>query len=270
MKLDKLHGGKPWVMLTAYDALMAREAEGGGADLLLVGDSVGGAVLGYTGVSQVTLEDMIHHGKAVVRGRQSIPVIVDMPHDTYTEPKQALASAHALMGTGGDAVKLEGPLPDIVRHLVNNSIPVMGHLGYTPQSGQPAVVGRDVQTAKWLLQQCLQLQRAGAFALVLELVPREVSATISKALSIPVIGIGSGPDVDGQVLVITDMWGESDARYKFLKQFGCLRADKHKAVSEYAREVRDRRYPEDAHSFHIRKNERQAWAAELERLNSDL
>lgn len=249
-------------MLTAYDALMATEAEGGGADILLVGDSLGRAVLGYEDENEVSLQDMIHHSRAVMRGVKNIPVIADFPSDTYNDEEMALNSARALMHTGVDFVKLEGHLPEIVKHLTNHDIPVIGHLGYTPQTAPKQgskIVGKTFETANTLLEQAKSLQQAGACGLVLEMVPREVSYTITFLLKIPVIGIGSGPDTDGQVLVITDMWGESDIEFKFLRKFGQVGFDRREAVRKYASAVREKVYPADSNSFHILKRERDMW-----------
>lgn len=242
-----------WVMLTAYDALMASQAESGGADILLVGDSLGGAVLGCNGVSQVGLADMVHHGRAVLRGRRKVPVVIDMPFGTCATEPMAFASADKLMETGCEAVKIEGCVPGIIRKLKAKSVPVMAHLGYTPQSGEPRIVGRDKDGAARLLDESRRLEDAGAFALVLELVPREASKAVAEALRIPVIGIGSGPDVDGQVLVITDMWGESGKDFKFLQRFGEIGKAKIAAVGSFAAAVRSGAFPSDANSFHMKK-----------------
>ncbi len=255
--------GLPWVMLTAYDALMTMEAEAGGADLILVGDSLGQAVLGYEGVSQVSMQDMVHHGSAVVRGRKNVPVIIDMPHQSYTSPGQAVDNARLLMNCGCEMVKLEGCLEETIRAITADNIPVMGHLGYTPQSGTPKVVGREMESAQALLQDCQKIAAAGCCALVLELVPREVAAIVRDQLSIPVIGIGCGPDVDGQVLVITDMWGESSADFKFLRRFGAISTNKETAIQAYAQAVRSGDFPNDDESFHMKKAERHAWLKEI-------
>jgi 3-methyl-2-oxobutanoate hydroxymethyltransferase len=251
-----------WVMLTAYDANMARTVEAGGADLILVGDSLGRAALGYKSENEVSLDDMIHHAKAVLRARQNIPVIVDLPYQTYDLPDQALASAQKVLGTGADFVKLEGPLFDVIEHLSQKNIPVIAHLGYTPQTADPQqskVKGNRLDSADQLLKECLGVERAGAKMLVIEMVPREVAATIAQRLSIPVIGIGSGPDVDGQVLVTPDMWGENKAPFKFLEAFGDVGSAMREACSAYATAVRSKEYPEDRHSFHIKKDEKDAW-----------
>lgn len=253
---------QPWVMLTAYDANMARAIERSGADLILVGDSLGRAVLGYHDENEVSLNDMIHHAKAVLRGRKSIPVIVDLPYDTYNTPEEALASARQVMDTGADFIKLEGPLFDIISTLVQHDIPVVAHLGYTPQTAPKVgskVVGKDVSAGDKLLQESLLVERAGACMLVIEMVPREVSLTITKSCRIPVIGIGCGPDTDGQVLVTPDMWGENDAPFKFLRRFGQVLECKTKACAAYAQAVRERSYPGDENAFHMNKGELELW-----------
>ncbi|MBF0198684.1 MAG: 3-methyl-2-oxobutanoate hydroxymethyltransferase [Planctomycetes bacterium] len=252
----------PWVMLTAYDALMAREAEQGGADLLLVGDSLGKAVLGYDDEKEVMLSDMIHHSQAVMRGVRNIPVVADLPYGTYDNLEVALDSSRQLMALGVNMVKLECDLPHIISHLNAHDIPVMAHLGYTPQTAAKEgskVVGNEIDSAELLLQESLSVEKAGAVALVLEMVPREVAASIAHILAIPVIGIGSGPDVDGQVLVTTDMWGESDVSFKFLKKFGQISQAKRDAVEAYSAEVRQRTYPADENSFHIKKKFLSTW-----------
>lgn len=254
--------GEPWVMLTAYDALMAKYAESGGADLLLVGDSISKAVLGYKDVGEVSLDDMIHHSKAVVRGRKEIPIIADLPDKTYETEAVGLDSAKRLMDTGVDAVKLEGCLSPVLNGISSADIPVVAHLGYTPQTAEKSktkVVGNRLDTAKKLWSECVEVEKAGAIALVLEMVPREVSKAISEYVSIPIIGIGSGPDVDGQVLVTTDMWGDSNVNFKFLKKFGEMSEYKKVSVQQYSKEVRARAYPSDDHSFHIHSQEKQAW-----------
>lgn len=252
----------PWVMLTAYDALMAQEAECGGADILLVGDSLGKAVLGYEDETEVSLSDIQHHCKAVVRGTREIPIIADLPFETYEDPELALNSSHTLMETGVDMVKLEGFKPEIFAHLLKHEIHAVAHLGYTPQTASKEgskVVGKTISTAETLLEESKKLEEAGACALVLEMVPREVAYAIQLSLKIPVIGIGSGPDVDGQVLVITDMWGESDVEFKFLKKFSDLKQAKIDAVNRYVTEVKAKTYPSDSHSFHILKKEKDIW-----------
>jgi 3-methyl-2-oxobutanoate hydroxymethyltransferase len=250
------------VMLTAYDANMARAIERAGADLILVGDSLGRAVLGYQDENEVSLSDMIHHAKAVLRGRKTIPVIVDLPFNTYNTPAEALDSAQRVMAIGADFVKLEGPLFAVISELTQHQIPVVAHLGYTPQTANKTgskVVGKDCETAENLLQDCLKVEQAGACMLVIEMVPREVSSTIAQQCRIPVIGIGCGPDTDGQVLVTPDMWGENDAPFKFLHRFGEVLECKTKACSAYAKAVRERSYPADENAFHMKKSDLELW-----------
>ena len=258
----RLPSGTPWVMLTAYDAIMAHAIEEGGGDLILVGDSLGRAVLGYDSENEVSLDDMIHHARAVMRKRTRCPVIVDLPFDTYNSPDQALASAQKVHSIGCDAVKLEGPLNEVIRNLSQNGIPVVSHLGYTPQTASAEgskVVGKDLEQAEELLAASLQVQNAGACMLVIEMVPREVAKVISNELDIPVIGIGSGPDCDGQVLVTTDMWGDHQVNFKFLASFGNLLENRTDACRAYTQAVRSGKFPADDNSFHIKKTEKETW-----------
>lgn len=245
-----------WAMLTAYDALMARQLEEGGADWLLVGDSMGSAVLGYEGVAQVQLGDMLHHCAAVCRGRNKVPVIMDLPAGSYASTDQAVESAMLARQAGADAVKLEGCLPDTIKAISDSVLPVMAHLGYTPQTGKPKVAAKDSDSARILFEEAKTVEAAGAVSLVVELVPREVSKQLCEALQIPVIGIGCGPDVDGQVLVTTDMWGDHDFNFKFLRKFARVNDLKLKAVREFVDAVRKGDYPSDGESFHMPKPER--------------
>ena len=258
---------QPWVMLTAYDANMTRAIETSGADFILVGDSLGRAVLGYQDENEVSLNDMIHHAKAVLRVRKAIPVIVDLPYNTYNTPDQALVSAGQVMATGANFVKLENPSLEVMSILRLNNIPVVAHLGYTPQTAPKSgskVVGKDAGVAEKLLRDSLLVEQAGACMLVIEMVPREVSATMTRLCRIPVIGIGCGPDTDGQVLVTTDMWGENDAPFKFLRRFGQVFEGKTKACAEYAQAVRERNFPADENAFHMNKSELELWRARHE------
>jgi len=249
-------------MLTAYDAIMTRAIEDGDGDLILVGDSLGRAVLGYDSENEVSLDDMIHHARAVLRKRTRCPVIVDLPFNTYNNPDQALASAKKVHAIGCDAIKLEGPLSESISTISKSGIPVVAHLGYTPQTAPSEgskVVGKNLEQARQLLEDCLLIENAGACMLVIEMVPREVAKVITEKISIPVIGIGSGPDCDGQVLVTTDMWGDHPVAFKFLKSFGSLLDNRTKACRSYAEEVRTGAFPSDKNSFHIKQAEKEAW-----------
>ncbi len=257
--LLKMKGeGKRIVMLTCYDALFARLLDTSGVDVLLVGDSVNQVLAGAETTLSATLEQMIYHTKIVRRGAQRALVVCDMPFLTYqVTPAEAIRNCgRVLAETGCHAVKVEGgaPIAPTVRSLVDVGIPVMGHLGLTPQSvntlGGYHVQGRDDATALRLKSDALALQEAGAFAIVLELVPAPRASEITKSLTIPTIGIGAGPACDGQVLVLHDMLGLNERfTAKFVKKYAALAEDVREAVSLYAAEVREGRYPGPEHSF---------------------
>jgi 3-methyl-2-oxobutanoate hydroxymethyltransferase len=251
--------GRPIVALTAYDVLFARLLEEAGVDVVLVGDSLGQVVLGYPSTLPVTVDEMIHHASAVRRGAPASFVVVDMPFLSFqVSVEEAIRNAGRVMKeTGAQAVKLEGGDGAVVRTvqaLVAVGIPVMGHLGLRPQSvhtlGGYRVQGRDPASAGVMKEQALALETAGAFSIVLELVPAELAGEISRSLTVPTIGIGSGPRCDGQVLVLYDALGlNTDFRPRFLKHFAELREVALEGVRAYAREVRDRTYPGSEHSF---------------------
>jgi len=230
--------------LTAYDYPSARLLDETGIDLILVGDSLGMVVLGQKDTVDVTLDEMIHHLKAVRRGVSHAPVAVDLPSHTYDTPEQALASARKLMEAGADAVKLEGPLPRIIKYLVDSGIQVIGHLGMLPQhvreEGGYNRKGKSEEEALALLDAALSLQTAGCCAIVLELVESSLSEKISKDLDIPTIGIGSGLGCDGQILVTTDLLGlQPWFRPSFVKPKADLATPFQNAVKEFIRETRD-------------------------------
>lgn len=247
------------VALTAYDALFARFVEEAQVDLLLIGDSLGQVVLGYPSTIPVTLEEMIHHGKAVRRGAPDSFLVLDMPFLTYqVSTEDALRNCGRVMKeTGVQAVKLEGgavPTCRAVEALVHAGIPVMGHIGLTPQSvhalGGYRVQGREEAAAERLRHQAIALEEAGCFALVLELVPSELATEISESLSIPTIGIGAGAGCDGQVLVLYDALGLNTGFHpKFLKTFGDLGQGVRDALGSYVEEVREGKYPGPEHGF---------------------
>jgi 3-methyl-2-oxobutanoate hydroxymethyltransferase len=251
--------GEKIVALTAYDVIFARIVEAAGVDLILVGDSLGQVVLGYPSTIPVTLDEMIHHGKAVRRGAPESFVVLDMPFLSYqVSTEEALRNAgRVLKETRVQAVKVEGgsgATCRAVEAMVRAGIPVMGHLGLTPQSvhalGGYRVQGRDQAAAERLRHQARSLEEAGAFALVLELLPSELAEEISQDLTIPTIGIGAGPRCDGQVLVLYDAVGlNSGFEPRFLKRFGDLDSDTRRALDAYVREVRGGSYPGPEHSF---------------------
>ena len=249
-------------MITAYDATMAKLVDAGGVDMVLVGDSVGMVVQGMDDTLSVTLDDMVYHGRCVARGLSRAHLTVDMPFMSYqVSPEQALQSAGRLVQEGkAQSVKLEGGerSASAVEKIVAAGIPVVGHIGLTPQSvntlGGWRVQGRSDAAAEQLIQDALAIQDAGAFALVLEMVPAELAAEVTSALRIPTIGIGAGVGCDGQVLVCNDLLGLDMAfSPKFLKRYAELQSPITQAVSEYVSEVRAGTFPADEHSFH-RKN----------------
>lgn len=257
--LLKMKGrGERIVMLTCYDALFARLLDASGVDVLLVGDSVNQVLAGAESTLSATLEQMVYHTKIVRRGAQRALVVCDMPFLTYqVSREEAIRNCgRVLAETGCHAVKVEGgaPIAPTVRSLVEVGIPVMGHIGLTPQSvhalGGYRVQGRDDAAAHRLKEDARALEEAGAFAIVLELIPAPRASDITKALAIPTIGIGAGPACDGQVLVLPDMLGLNDRfNAKFVKKYASLAAEVREAVGLFAAEVREGRYPGPEHSF---------------------
>lgn len=240
-------------MLTAYDALTARIFEAAGVDTLLVGDSYGNVQLGYESTLPVTLDDMERATAAVARATSRSLVIADLPFGTYeASPAQAFTSASRLIRVGANAVKLEGGAARsaAVSLLTSSGIPVVGHLGFTPQSentlGGPRIQGRG-SGRNALLEDALALQEAGACMIVLELVPADVAREVTQTLDIPTIGIGAGPDTSGQVLVWSDMAGMTDWVPSFVKRFAELGTALEKAATEYCQEVRDGAFPTHDH-----------------------
>jgi 3-methyl-2-oxobutanoate hydroxymethyltransferase len=249
--------GEKWAMLTAYDTVSASVFEEAGIPVLLVGDSAGNVVLGHTSTVPVTVDDILLLTKAVTRSTKRTLVVADMPFGSYEAgPDQALATAFRMMKEGGaQAVKLEGGVrvaPQI-RKIVEAGIPVMAHIGFTPQSehalGGFRVQGRGAGAEK-LMEDALAVQEAGAFAVVMEMVPAEIAGQVTKELTIPTIGIGAGVDCDAQVLVWPDMAGYTGGRVpKFVKKYADLRAELLRAAKEYADDVRGGTFPGPEHTF---------------------
>lgn len=247
---------EPITMLTCYDAITARIFDAQGVDALLVGDSYGNTMLGYPSTIPVSLEEMMTATAAVARGTQRAFVIADMPFGTYEEsPAQAVRSAVRLMKAGAEAVKLEGGTrqADTIARITGAGIPVVGHIGFTPQSesslGGPRVQGRTENTETQLIDDAVAVQDAGAIAVVLEMVPARLAAKITKILTIPTIGIGAGAGCDGQVLVWTDMAGMTSWTPRFSKTFGNVGEALREAATNYCRAVKERQFPEEQHSF---------------------
>lgn len=269
---QKKEHGEPIVMLTAYDYPTALIVDAAGVDAILVGDSLGMAVLGYDTTLPVTMDDMLHHCKAVARGARTALLIGDMPFLSYqVSVAEAVRNAGRFLQEGGmEAVKLEGGQErlDAIRAIVAAGIPVMGHLGLTPQSvhlfGGFRAQGRTAAAAKRLLENALLLEEAGCFSLVLESVPARLAALISQRLTIPVIGIGAGVGCDGQVLVLHDMLGLFE-RFtpRFVKKYADLSAAIRHAVTEYATEVRARQFPAPEHTLDMSEEEWEAFQQSL-------
>ncbi|MBC7347417.1 MAG: 3-methyl-2-oxobutanoate hydroxymethyltransferase [Clostridia bacterium] len=250
--------GRKITMLTAYDYGQAQLVEEAGVDMILVGDSLGMTMLGLPSTVPVTMAEMLHHTKAVVRGAPNTFVIADLPFLSYqVSREEAIRNAGLLVKEGGaDAVKLEGggAMVAVAQAVVQAGIPVQGHLGLTPQTatqlGGYRVQGKEAAQAQAIVQDAKALEEAGCFSLVLECVPMGLAAEITRALSIPVIGIGAGPDCDGQVLVYHDVLGLF-RRFvpRFVKQYAQLREPIINAFQTYIQEVREGRFPDEAHSF---------------------
>ena len=241
--------GIPLTMLTAYDALTAPILEAAGVDMLLIGDSLGNVILGHSSTLPVTLEDMERATAAVARSTSRVMIVADLPFGTYEDsPEHAFASATRLMKAGAHAVKLEGgeARAHIIAALTAAGIPVCAHLGYTPQSentlGGPRMQGRG-DGADQLRRDSLAVQEAGAFAVVFEMVTDAIATELTQTLSIATIGIGAGPNTDGQVLVWSDMAGYSDWTPSFVHKFGQLGQALHEAASDYVGSVRERSFP---------------------------
>ncbi|WP_100398573.1 3-methyl-2-oxobutanoate hydroxymethyltransferase [Bacillus sp. FJAT-44742] len=256
--------GEKIAMMTAYDAPSARGAEQAGVDLILVGDSAGMVVHGYDSTVPVTLEDMILHTKAVRRGAPDTFVVTDMPFLTYHEgTKETVQNARRLIQEGGaHAVKMEGAgnVVESISALTSGGVPVMAHLGLTPQSvgvlGGYKVQGKSDEAAHALLEEAKEIENAGAFSIVLECVPKQLAELVSKQLSIPVIGIGAGKDTDGQVLVYHDVIGYGNGFVpKFVKQYSDVDSIIEKAIAEYVNEVKEQSFPEEQHTFTMKEEQ---------------
>lgn len=250
--------GEPIAMLTAYDFLMAGLLDEAGIDCVLVGDSLGQVFAGESSTLPVTLDQMIYHTRAVSRAVKRALLVIDMPFLTYqVSPEEAIHNCGRAMQEGGaQAVKLEGGhegMARTIRRLVDTGIPVMGHLGLTPQSvhtlGGYRLVGREVEERDRLLADAERLVEAGCFSIVLEMLPKAVAAAISEAIPIPTLGIGAGPHCDGQVLVLPDMLGLNQSfNPKFLKRYADLAGAVRRAVAGFVTDVKERTYPGPEHT----------------------
>jgi 3-methyl-2-oxobutanoate hydroxymethyltransferase len=252
-------GGVPLVMVTAYDAPTARMVDNGGADMILVGDSVAMVVLGYDDTLQLTVDDMAHHIAAVARSRPKALIVGDLPWMSYhVSVEETVRNAAGLIRAGAQAVKLEGGrkrLP-MVEALIDAEIPVMGHIGLTPQSlhvmGGFKVQGRTAEAARELVDEAKALANAGCFAIVLEGVPDAVASLVTQSVSVPTIGIGAGAGCDGQVLVVHDLLGLEDRiAPKFVRRYASLEAEGTRAIAAFADDVRSGRFPTSDESYRL-------------------
>jgi 3-methyl-2-oxobutanoate hydroxymethyltransferase len=260
-----MKGRRRIVMVTAYDYPSALLADRAGVDAVLVGDSLGMVVLGYRSTIPVTLDEMVHHTRAVARGVERALVVGDLPFMSYhASTEDAIRSAGRLIQEGGaDAVKLEGgvEMAERVRSLVEVGIPVMGHIGLMPQrasiSGRFTAQGRDADSALGIIRDAVALEEAGAFAIVLEFVAAEVAEAVTERLSIPTIGVGSGPRCDGQVLVLHDILGVYEESPPFAKRYADLHGTVLSALRAYVEEIVGGLFPGEEHTVHMDPGEKE-------------
>lgn len=250
--------GEQIVMITAYDYSSAKYVESAGCDIILVGDSLGMVVLGYPDTLSVTMDDMVRHTKAVKRGATDTFIVADMPYMSYhiNTDETKKNAARLILESGAHAVKLEGGTESrlqMIRAIVDCEIPVVAHLGLTPQSinrfGGYQVQGKQPEARKALFEQACQIEAAGAFMLVLECIPEELGKNISQKLTIPTIGIGAGRYTDGQVLVYHDILGMSDIKPKFVQNFADLRNDIISTMQEFISHVKEKKFPDKENTY---------------------
>jgi 3-methyl-2-oxobutanoate hydroxymethyltransferase len=256
--VDMKKNGEKISMLTAYDYTMAKIVDGAGVDVILVGDSASNVMAGHETTLPITLDQMIYHASSVVRAINRALVVVDIPFGSYqSDPKEALRSAIRIMKeSGGHAVKMEGgkEIKESIKRILNAGIPVMGHLGLTPQSiykfGTYTVRAKEKEEARKLIADAKLLERIGCFAIVLEKIPAALAKDVAESISIPVIGIGAGNGVDGQVLVLHDMIGMShEFNPRFLRRYMNLYEDMTNAITQYVTDVKDCDFPSDAEQY---------------------
>ena len=261
----KKQEGEKIVALTAYDFPTSKIVDEAGIDLILVGDSLGMVVLGYENTIPVTMEEMIHHTKAVVRGAQRPLIVGDMPYFSFhmSVNETVRNASRFLKEAGAQAVKIEGASKkrlNLIESLVEAEIPVMGHVGLTPQSiyhlGRFKVKGKEIAEAKKIIQNAKDLEMAGVFSIVLECIPMELAQEITHKLTVPTIGIGAGPHCDGQILVFHDLVGYANGYLpKFVKRYADIHGSLNKALMEYVEDVKEGKFPDDRHSYHLKKKE---------------
>ncbi len=256
--VDMKSNGEKISMLTAYDFTMAKIVDGAGIDVILVGDSASNVMAGHETTLPITLDQMIYHASSVIRAVERALVVVDLPFGSYqSDPKEALRSAIRIMKeSGGHAVKLEGgkEIKDSIKRILNAGIPVMGHLGLTPQSiykfGTYTVRAKEDEEAQQLIEDAKLLERIGCFAIVLEKIPAALAKQVAESVSIPIIGIGAGNGVDGQVLVLHDMIGMThEFNPRFLRRYMNLYEDMTNAISQYVNDVKSIDFPNESEQY---------------------
>jgi len=251
-ELKMLKEKRKIVMLTAYDYQIAKLLDDIGIDLILVGDSLGMVVLGYKNTKAVTMQEMLHHTRAVARGATNTPIVGDMPINSYNTVADALKNAKNFLDAGAHGVKIEGNKPRIIKALLNEDIPVMGHVGLLPQTAENYhVKGKEKSEAEKIFSDALELDKLGIFTIVLECIPESLATKITKTIKTPTIGIGAGKHCDGQVLVINDMLGLDESfTPKYLKRYANLSNVIRQAVTEFKKEVLEGKYPDKEHTYH--------------------
>ena len=255
MKLNefrKRKGREKIIMLTAYDYQMAKILDEALIHIILVGDSLGMVVQGYRDTKNVTMDDMLYHTRAVARGCQKTPIIGDMPIDSDKTVEHTLANARKFLEAGAHGVKIEGNKSEVIRSLISDGIPVMGHVGLLPQTASAyRLRGKQPEEADRIFQDALEVDNLGVFAMVLESIPEGLARKITEAVSAPTIGIGAGKYCDGQVLVINDMLGfDPSFKPKYLKRYADVNLIIKQAVENFKQEVKSGRYPDAEHTYH--------------------
>ena len=259
--LDKKQNQQKIISLTCYDYPTALLQDKAGVDVIFVGDSLGTNVLGYEDETQVTMDDIVHHLKAVRRGIKESFILADLPHLSYQTPKQALENSQRLISYGADCVKLEGLQEDVVKSLIKHDIPVCGHLGLLPQTQQQkAVQGKTFDRAREIITAAQKLENNGVFMLVLELIPEELAQVITQKLKIPTIGIGSGRYTDGQVLIVNDILGITPRKFRLAKKYQDFQTLTLDAIEKYSQDVEQNAFPSEENLRHMPETE-------LEQLN---
>ncbi len=251
-KIRQKKGREKIIMLTAYDFQMAKILDQIGIDLILVGDSSGMVVQGYSDTKSVTMADMIFHVRAVARGARRTPIIGDMPINSCNTVQEGLRNAEQFLEAGAHGVKIEGRKTEAIEALINGGVPVMGHVGMLPQTAEAYhVKGKKPEEAEQILQDAQELDRLGVFSIVLECIPESLARTITDTVNAPTIGIGAGKHCDGQVLVINDMLGfDENFKPKYVKTYANLNKTIKDAVARFMDEVSTGKYPDEEHTYH--------------------